>query len=134
MTHIALLGYIAWFTTLLLVLGSYRSGLTLSGKRRANQFSPTGEDVSAFSQRLCRAHANCYEAFPIIGGLLIYAIASNMTAITDPLAIWVLAGRVGQSLVHLASTSVPAVFLRFGLFILQIGICIYWLVRLFGSQ
>ena len=126
---IALLGFIAWTLLLLLCIGGMRSGLVLGGKRRANDFKPTGEDVSAFSQRLCRAHANCYEAFPIVGGLLLYALATANTAVTDPLAYVVLAARLGQSLVHLASTSVPAVLVRFARFGVQIVIAGIWSVQ-----
>jgi hypothetical protein len=38
--------------------------------------------------------------------------------------------RIGQSVVHLISTSVPAVLLRFALFVLQIGIVVCWLWQL----
>lgn len=125
-TAIALIGFILWTTALLLTLGAYRSALVLSGRRAVNRFDPTGSDVSPFSGRLCRAHANCYEAFPILGGLLLYALATGATGVTDGLAYVVLAARVAQSSVHLASTSVPAVMLRFALFVIQIVIAIYW--------
>lgn len=125
---VALVGYIAWFTLLLTTIGTLRSGLVLGGKRAANSFTPAGDDVSPFSQRLCRAHANCYEAFPVVGGLLLLALATGQTAVTDPLALILLAARVAQSVVHLASTSPIAVLARFGFFGVQIGIAIWWLI------
>ncbi len=41
----ALILYIAWFLSILLILGLFRSYLTLAGKKAANSFSPTGADV-----------------------------------------------------------------------------------------
>ena len=100
--------------------------------RAANSFSPTGSDVSPFSERLCRAHANCYEFFPVFGGVLFVAVSIQSTPVTDPLALWALAARLGQSVVHLVSTSATAVTLRFGFFFAQFAIAAYWVVRLIG--
>ena len=80
-TVAALLGYIVVMLGLLGTLGMMRVGLTLGGKRAPNSFSPDGADVSPFSNRLCRAHANSYEGFPIFGGLMLLAIALDATAI-----------------------------------------------------
>lgn len=129
-TATALLGYLLWMTLILLSLGGFRGVLTLTGKRAANSFDPSGIDVSPFSGRLCRVHANCYESFPIVGGVMLFALATGATSVTDPLAYVVLGARVGQSVVHLASTSVPAVLLRFALFVVQIAIALLWLLQL----
>lgn len=129
-TVISLVGYIAWMLVLLLIIAGLRVTATLSGRRAANDFSPAGDDVSPFSGRLCRAHANCYESFPLHGGLLLAATAIDMTALTDGLALWALAARIGQSLVHLFSTSVAAVQLRFALFLAQFAIWAIWTWRL----
>ncbi len=126
-TSIALLSYIGYIIILIVILTSYRGLLTLSGQRAANSFSPTGEDVSDFSKRLCRVHANSYESFPFVGGILLFALATNSTFITDPLAMLLIGARVLQGLVHLASTSVLAVYLRFTFFLVQIGIVAKWL-------
>lgn len=58
------------------------------------------------------------------------ALATGSTGITDPLAIVLLACRVGQSIVHLASVSNLAVNMRFALFAAQIGIVAYWLLQI----
>ncbi|PCJ48465.1 MAG: hypothetical protein COA74_08715 [Gammaproteobacteria bacterium] len=131
-TSMALLGYIAVMLMLLVSLATYRSILTLSGSHAANSFSTTGEEVSLFCKRLCRAHANCYESFPIVGGMLLFSIATNNTAITDPLAMYVLGGRLLQTLVHLSSTSILAVYARFGFFLVQLSIVAYWMLLLIG--
>ncbi|MDJ0653003.1 MAG: MAPEG family protein [Xanthomonadales bacterium] len=132
-TALALLGYITWMVILLAILAGLRTSLTLSGQRRANDFSPSGEDVSPFSHRLCRTHANCYEHFPIFGGLMLLALATATTQVTDGLALVLLAARVAQGLVHLWSTRNLAVLIRFHLFLVQYLIAIYWLYRFFRA-
>jgi len=127
---LALLGYVVWMMVLLGGIAVLRTRLTLSGSRAANSFGPTGADVSPFSERLCRAHANCYESFPLFGGLLAAALFSQSAFITDPLAFWALAARIGQSAVHVMSTSAQAVTVRFGFFMIQFVILAYWAVRL----
>lgn len=126
-TALALTGFIGWFILLLLSLGGVRILATLKGKA-PNSFRPDGTDVSDFAVRLVRAHANCYESFPFVGGLMLLALATQATEITNPLALIVLAARIGQSSIHLASTSNLAVQLRFSLFLVQVGISLYWLV------
>ncbi|MFH2132174.1 MAG: MAPEG family protein [bacterium] len=128
-TALALAGYITWFLVLLGGIAVYRSVLTVAGKRAANAFAPHGSDVSDFSGRLCRAHANCYESFPFIGGLLLLALITNATDITHSLALIVLACRVAQSTIHLISTSVMAVQARFLFFLIQYVICFYWVIQ-----
>jgi uncharacterized MAPEG superfamily protein len=127
---LALVGYAAWMLILLGILATLRSALTLSGKREASTFSPDGRDVSPFSARLCRAHANCYESLPIFAAVVVAAVVSGNAAVTDPLALWVLAARIGQSSVHLASVSNEAVTVRFGLFLVQYVILAWWIVQL----
>jgi uncharacterized MAPEG superfamily protein len=132
-TALALTGYIAWFLALLLLLGVARAGAVMTAHRAPNSFRPDGSDMAPFAARLTRAHANCYESFPFFGGTLLLALATGSTAVTDPLALIALALRIGQSTVHLTSTSVMAVNLRFSLFLAQIAVVAYWLVRLFGK-
>ncbi|MGB0496256.1 MAG: MAPEG family protein [Kangiellaceae bacterium] len=124
----ALILYIAWFLSILLILGLFRSYLTLAGKKAANSFSPTGADVSPFSARLCRAHANCYEFFPIAGGLMLAALATGNTMVTEEFAMYLAYARILQSTVHIISTSLIAVYIRFALFFVQIGISICWII------
>ncbi|KPK17139.1 MAG: hypothetical protein AMJ62_02680 [Myxococcales bacterium SG8_38] len=127
---LALVGYAAWTLLLAIILLSYRTALVLAKRRAANSFSPSGEDVSPFSARLCRAHANCYENLPVFAALILLALVTNHAAITDPLARWVLVARVAQSSVHLISTSEIAVTVRGSLYWLQLLAQAYWVVRL----
>lgn len=116
---VALAGFAAWTLFLVLMIGLYRAGLVLAGKRAPNQFDPGGGDLGEFSRRLCRAHANCYENLPIFGGLIAVALATGQQELTDGLALWFLAARIGQSAVHLVSTSNVAVNVRFALYLAQ---------------
>ncbi|MBQ0919730.1 MAG: MAPEG family protein [Hydrogenophaga sp.] len=128
---LALLGFIAWTLLLLVIMETIRSRLVLMGAVAANGFQPDNANLSPFMQRLARAHANCLEGLPVFGGLLLVAAVAGRTAVTDPLA-WVLLGaRVVQSLIHLASTSPAAVTARFTAFAVQMGIAVYWVVRLY---
>ena len=127
---LALLGFAAWTLLLLLGIALLRCWYTLAHGRRANSFAVSGEDVSAFSGRLCRAHANCYECLPALAAIVLVAQASGHSAVTDPLALWLLAARLGQSGVHLVSTRSRAVVLRFSLLMVQWLIQAYWVVQL----
>ena len=53
-------------------------------------------------------------------------------AVLDPLAMYVLYARVGQSATHLASTSIMAINVRFFFFIVQVVIYAIWVVQLLG--
>ncbi len=118
--------FIVWALCLLVLMEIIRSFLVVSGRAKSNEFTPDNANLSAFMQRLARAHANCVESFPIFGGLLVVAVAVGHTEITDPLAPWLLLARVAQSSIHLASLSVIAVNARFSFFAVQIAIALYW--------
>ncbi len=130
-TETAIIGLVLWTLSLLVALASYRSLLTLVAGRPANSFAPTGLDLQPFGQRLTRAHANTYEFVPFALAVLILAVAMDLSTITDGLALWLLAFRIGQSLTHLISTSNTAVIIRFVVFFIpQIVILGWWCVEL----
>ncbi len=133
-TLISLLGFIGWSLFLLVLMESIRSKMVLTGEVAPNGFDPANSNFSAFMQRLARAHANCVEGLPIFGGLMLVAVATSATAITDPLGYVFLAARIIQSLIHLASLSPLAVTARFSAFAVQMVIGVYWcygLIRVF---
>lgn len=132
-SSIALTGFITWALLLLVLMEVIRGQLVLRGKVPANGFTPDNAALSPFMQRLARAHANCVESLPIFGGLLLVAIATNRSSITDPLAYLFLGSRVFQSLVHLASLSPTAVTIRFTAFTVQMAIGLYWAFMLLAS-
>lgn len=123
---LALTLFIAWALFLLVLMEAVRSCLVVTGRSRSNEFKPDNANLSPFMQRLARAHANCIESIPVFGGLLIVAIATGRSGITDPLALWLLLARVAQSTIHLASVSVVAVNARFSFFLVQMAIAVYW--------
>ena len=118
--------FIAWALFLLVLMEVIRSYLVVSGRTRSNEFKPDNANLSPFLQRLARAHANCIESLPIVGGLLLVAIVTGHTALTDKLAPWLLVARIAQSITHLVSVSVLAVNVRFAFFAVQLAIAIYW--------
>lgn len=132
-TLMALLGFLSWTLFLLVTMEAIRSKLVLSREVPANGFDPENSNLSPFMQRLARAHANCLEGLPVFGGLMLVALVSGRSGVTDPLAYVFLVARIVQSAVHLASTSAPAVTARFAAFAVQVGIAVYWAVRLYGA-
>jgi uncharacterized MAPEG superfamily protein len=129
-TTFALTGFIAWTLLLLVLMEALRSQLVLTRRVRANGFQPDNANLSPFMQRLGRAHANCLEGLPVFGGLMLVALITERSALTDPLAPWLLAARVVQSVIHLVSLSATAVTLRFTAFAVQMAIGVYWTLRL----
>ena len=124
--------FLAWTLLLLVVMEALRSYLVVTGRVRSNGFAPDNAGLSPFMQRLARAHANCIESLPVFGGLLLVALVTDRTGVTDALAPWLLGARVIQSGIHLASTSVIAVNARFTAFAVQMGIGVYWTCGLLG--
>jgi uncharacterized MAPEG superfamily protein len=126
-TQCALLGLASWQVLMLLLLAGFRLYTSVTAKKAANTFAPDGSDVPGFGQRMVRVHANCYENIPLFLALLLFAVATDNTAITDPGAMILLGARIAQSVVHMISVSVPAVLLRFAFFVLQVGLVVCWL-------
>jgi len=129
-TLTALAGFLAWSLFLLVLMEVIRSKLVLTKAIAANGFTPDNSNLSPFMQRLARAHANCVESLPVFGILLLAALVTGRSGITDPLAPWLLVARVVQSSIHLASLSVAAVNARFAAFAVQIAIASWWTVAL----
>ena len=127
---IALTGFIAWTLVLLVLMELLRTRLVILGKSAPNEFLPDNANLSLFMQRLARAHANCVESLPVFGGLLVVALVTMQTDITDKLAYVLLAARILQSSVHLASLSAAAVTTRFCLFAIQLTIGVCWTIQL----
>jgi hypothetical protein len=131
-TATALLGFAAWYLLLTFALGIFRSMLVISGKKAANTFATDGSDVGAFGRRLNRARDNCFETLPLFVAIALAASLTNRVAVLDPLAMYLLYARIGQSLTHVISTSIMAINVRFAFFIVQIVIYAIWVVQLLG--
>ena len=132
-TVIVLTLFVAWSLLLLVLMELIRAKLVLTKEVPANGFSPDNANLSPFMQRLARAHANCLEGLPIFGGLMLIAVVTSQTAVTDSLAYAFLAARLTQSVIHLVSVSATAVTLRFIAFSVQMVIAIYWSYALLQS-
>ncbi len=117
---------IAWTLLLLILMEALRTRFLATGVIAANEFKPDNSNLPPFMQRLARAHANCVESFPIFGGLLVVALLTSRAGVTDSLAPWLLVARLLQSSIHLVSTSVPAAYIRFLAFVVQVAIAVYW--------
>lgn len=124
-TACALLSLVAWAILLTFALVFTRGAAGAKGKA-INSFSPAGTDLDGFGYRVTRAHGNTLENLAILASLLLYAIATQQTQITDGLAAVLVGARVVQSVVHIASGGVPAVLLRASAFSVQMVIGLYW--------
>lgn len=131
-TLLALLGFLSWTLFLLVLMEVIRSKLVLTKEVAANGFTPDNAGLSPFMQRLARAHANCLEGLALFGGFMLLAVVAGKAHVTDPLAYALLAARIVQSTIHLASTSPFAVTARFTAFAVQMGIAVWWAVKLHG--
>ena len=131
-TATALLGFAAWYLLLTFALAIFRSALVLSGKKAANAFATDGSDVGSFGRRLNRARDNCFETLPLFVAIALAASLHNRVAVLDPLAMYLLYARIGQSVTHLISTNVMAINLRFAFFLAQVAIYAIWVVQLLG--
>lgn len=132
-TVLALTGFIAWSLALLILMEVIRSKMVVTGEKPANGFVPDNSNLSPFMQRLARAHANCVEGLPIFGGIMLVALVTDRTTVTDSLAVVFLGARVVQSTIHLASLSNTAVTLRFTAFAVQLVIGAWWCIGLLGA-
>src|SRR2546426_879354 len=102
---LALICFATWTILMSLVMVNHRVFYVLSGRRKINTFTPDGVAVSPFQARACRVHANCYENLPVFAALVLGAVVSGRSAVTDSLAMVAVYARIVQSAVHLVSTS-----------------------------
>jgi hypothetical protein len=130
---LVLTALISWTLFLLILMEALRIRFLFTRTVAPNEFRPDNSNLPPFMQRLARAHANCIESFPIIGGLLVVALLTDQTSVTDGLAPWLLLARLIQSSIHMASTSVLAANLRFYAFAVQMAIAVYWIWKLLAA-
>jgi len=127
----ALAGFAGWTLILALTMITFRLMNAFGGAKIAlNQFSPGGSDLPGFGQRITRAHLNCIETLPVFAGLVVAAALAEQLAVMEGTVMYILYARLAQSLVHVASTAVPMVFLRGGLFTVQVVLMLYYAYQL----
>ncbi len=126
-SQIALLGYLLWGSLFSFALVGVRYGLFFATGRKLNTFNLDGTDIGGLGQRITRAQGNILDIMAIPAGLLLYAIATGQTDVTDSLALLALAARMAQSITHLISTSHVAVLIRGQFLGAQHLIWLYWI-------
>jgi len=125
-TLIVLLGFISWTLVLLILMEVIRSKLVFTKEVAATGFDQENSTLSPFMQRLARVLANCIEGLVLFGSLMVFAIITDNSDITNGLAYAFLIARLIQSTIHLISISATAITLRFTAFSVQMIIAAYW--------
>ena len=126
--------YAALFLVLTAVLVSMRSAQVARGLREANSFTPDGTHEPPLLQRLTRARNNCFESSGSLALIVLVASALGRLELLSGAPFVFLGARILQTTVHLISTSNTAVVLRAGFFLAQVGIQLYWVIRLLGPS
>jgi len=130
----ALLGFVAWTLLLLGLTIVHRGVQVLAMRRRADAWT-RGRAVEdpPIVKRLGDAHANCLEMLPLFAAVILVAVVAGHAAVTDGLAAWFLAARIGQSTSHVIAVNHWMIFLvRFPLFLVQVAILAWWLWLFMG--
>ena len=127
-TESTILWLVVWWAVLLFQLAAIR--MLASKSTGSMVFDPDGGDLEGYGRRLTRALANCQENIPLFIGVLLFAMITGNTAITNGTACWLLYARIAQSIVHLLSTSTPMIMVRFSFFLVQVGLIVWWVVRM----
>ncbi len=126
----ALLGFAAVTIVLVALVVSYRVVLVLTGAKKADEFPRRGYEPPAFIQRMTDAHMNCVENLPLVAAVVLAAVATGQTAVTDPLACYLLYARIAQSAVHSIAVNHWMVLIRATFYTVQIGILVWWILKL----
>ena len=129
-TATALIYLVIWTIVLAFVVIGKRLSSVIGGEKDIHTFQPDGKDVGDFGLRATRAHLNSLEVLPLAAGIMLLAIATDNTAITDGLAMAFLYCRVIQSVIHLISVSKMMVLLRATFFSVQFVFLIIWALAL----
>lgn len=127
---LSLLGFTAWFLVLTFALALWRVRVSVSTGKAINTYSPDGADLPGFGRRLTRARDNCFETLPVFVAIVVAASALGKLDVLNGLAPWILLSRITQSLIHMISTSSPAIVARGTMLTVQLVIYSYWVVGL----
>ena len=123
-TESTILWLAIWWAVVLIQLPLIRM---IASKSTGNMsFDPNGSDLEGYGRRVTRAYGNCVENIPLFMGILIFALVTDNTAITNGTAYWLLFARIAQSVTHMISTSTAMVMVRFTFYLIQVGLIIYW--------
>jgi uncharacterized MAPEG superfamily protein len=130
----ALIFYALWAIGLVLMVAAARTLLVIRGDARINTFTSGVPHGGEFYWRINRAHLNTVENLPIFATIVLSGWVVGMETQTfNRLAATVLAARIVQSLIHIASGSGTAVTCRFLAYAVQIVVEI-WMAALVLHQ
>ena len=133
-TATALIYLVMWSVALTVLLIGVRGAAVSRGEKALNAFQADGRDLGGFGLRVTRAHANSLENLACAAALMLLAIATGHAEVTNGLAMVLVACRVGQSVVHIASGAMGAVLVRATLFTAQVVIWVMWGWKLCGAE
>ena len=127
----ALLLFAAWTLALMLTYVFYRTGLVMTGAKRADSWTRgrPNEDPG-FIVRAQHAHLNCVENLPVFATIVLASYALARPAVANSFAPYVLWARLAQSTVHLIGVNHVLVFVRGSLFTIQVALFLYMIWQL----
>lgn len=126
----ALAGFAGWTVFLLLTVANLRMANFFTGKKAINGFSPSGDDLPGFGQRVTRAHLNSVENLPVFAALVVAAGLSGQFSIMEGTVMYVLYARIGQSVAHMISTAPLVVWVRATFFFVQVLLMAWYAIQL----
>ncbi len=94
--------------------------------RRSTPTALTAPSLSGLGQRLTRARDNCFETLPAFVAIALAAELLGQINLLQPLAPWVLASLIAQSVTHVISTAFLAIVIRASFLSVQLAIYVYW--------
>jgi len=126
----ALIVYALWTIALVLVVALARVQLVVRGKAKLESFTPGAPHGGDLYWRLNRAHMNATENLAIFATVVLCGWVVGLETVTfNELAVVVVAARVVQTLIHIASGAAWAINIRFLAFGVQLG-CEFWMAVL----
>ncbi len=126
----AVLLFTAWTLVVVAIVLLWRSFEIARGVP-ANSWGRGAErDRPGLVKRAEHAHINCLENLPVFAAIVMAAVFSDKSAVTDGVAMWVVYARVLQSVMHLIGTSQWLVLLRATFYFVQVALFVYMIVGL----
>ena len=127
---IAVLVFVAWGLVLVAAIEVWRMALMAGGGYRADQFPAGVQHGPGSYWRLNRAHLNVLEFLPFFAATVFAAEAGGYRSeLFATLSAAIVAARLVQSFIHIASGAAAAIQLRALAFLTQLA-CLGWMVVL----
>ena len=121
----ALILFAVWSLLLVSTIGIWRVSQLLTGRVPKGGFTPGAPHGGDAYWRMNRAHMNSVENLPVFGALVLSGVALQVQdALFLMLPTVVIAARVAQSLVHIASGTQFAILIRFSFYLVQV-LCMF---------